>query len=516
MSIVINNGVNPSSDPTLQNRLKAFKKLAADLQISESVRSTLNWDRLTYMPQAATAGRASQMSFLARQSHNTLISRKMHGLIDYLEANSGHLNRADQALLREIQSRYKREKNIPGFLVQAFAKRVVKAQDLRIQAYDASDFNTFAPALEKLVSIKQQMAKHMGYEKSPYDALLDVYEPGMTTEKLDKIFKRLKDELVPLIRKINALPKPDTSFLHKIYDHAKQISLSEDLFKHIGFDSYRGRWDEADQPISHGILTNDVRLNIGISDDSIFRTIANVMHEGGHGLYYQGLDPSLEQTPLFDASSLGMDESQARLYEAIVGQGLPFWKYYFPKLQELFPENLKDVKPEEFYRAINNVVSSAFWDDSDELTYNLHIMVRYETEKALIEGTLPVKDAPKAWNEKVKEYLGVTPDDDVYGPLENSHWSDGEFGYLPLYTLGNAYAAQIYNTLKKEIPDIEEQFTEGNMNILKEWLVEQIYKYGKVETPDEILQRVTGESLNIEHYIHYIKNKYSKLYNLAS
>ncbi len=514
MSIAINNRVDSASDSNFQNKLKAFRKLVADMQASSSISYTLDWDQSTYMPETATESRAWQKSFLARYSHNILVSRKMLGLINYLEeeTNRTKLTKDEEALLKEILNQYQREKNVPGSLVQALARRVVKAHDVWAKA---TDFNTFAPALEKIVSIQREIAEHAGSYRSPYDALLERYEPGMTAEKLDKLFGKLREELIPIIKAIKALPKPDTSFLCKQYDHDKQMNFSKDLLKHIGFDFNRGRLDEATTPFSHGILTNDVRLTTSISLENIFYTIANTLHEGGHGLYDQGFDPSLEQTPLFDASSLGMHESQSRLYEATIGQGFPFWKFYFPKLQEQFPENLKNTTLEEFYKGINAVAPSFTWGDSDEVTYSLHVMVRYEIAKSLIEGTLDVKDVPKAWNEKMKEYLEITPSKDTEGPLQNSHWSDGDFGYFPTYILGNLYAAQIYNTLKKEIPDIEEQIAKGNMTILREWLREKIHKYGKTESSDEIMRRVTGESLNIKHYINYLKDKYGKLYNIS-
>ena len=517
MSISVNNRVNSSSDSIFQNRLKTFKKLISDMQASNSISFTLDWDQGTFMPEAASEGRAQQMSFLAKYSHNILISRRMQNLINYLqeETNYSKLNEADKVLLSEMQDQYKKEKDVPAFLVQALAKRIAKGHDLWVKADKASDFKIFVPALEKLVLIKRQMAEHIGYKESPYNALLDKYEPGMTAAKLDDLFKKLRDELVPIIKTISALPKPDISFLRKTYDDDKQVNFSKDLSRQIGFDFDRGRLDVAALPFSHGILTNDVRLTTTLSSVNVFYTIANTLHESGHGLYDQGFDPSLEQTPLFDASSLGMHESQAILYEANIGQGLPFWKYYFPKLQKLFPENLKDVTLEEFYKAINIVAPSVSWSDSDELTYNLHIMVRYEIERALIEGTLAVKDIPEAWNKKMKEYVGIIPETDSDGPLQNSHWSSGDFGYFPTYTLGKLYAAQIYNTIKKEIPDIEEQIAKGNMTTLREWLREKIHKYGKTESSDEIMRRVTGESLNVKHYINYIKDKYGKLYNLS-
>ena len=503
-------------DLDFKHKLANLKRLANEIQIINTIAWTLEWDSSINMPRAALESRAWQMSHLVKLSHETVTSEEMKNLIEYFEeeTNCSKLNKCERALLREVGSQYKREKYIPTALLQELTSTVVTARDAWAKAYENKDFPTVAPILQKIISLKQKIAQYIGYKGSPYNALLEIFEPGMNTDTLDKLFGELKNELIPVIRKINSLSKKtDTSFLDKRYNPEKQLELSKELLKHIQFDFSRGRLDESDCPFSLGISPNDVRLTTEIFEDNIYFSIANALHEGGHGMYDLGFNPALATTPLFDASSLGMHESQALLHETIVGKGLPFWKFYFPKLQERFPEELKGVSLEEFYKAMNNVKISFTWSESDEVTYNLHIMILYEAEKALIEGKLCVNDVPDFWRRKVKEYFGVEPPDGESGTY-GSYWSCGDIGYYPTYTLGNLYAAQIYNTIKKEIPDIEEQIAKGNLIQFREWLQEKIHKHGRTETPFELMTRVTGEPITSKYFIEYIKNKYSNLYSL--
>ena len=496
-----------------ESQLANFKKLANELQTINSISWTLEWDSSVTMPQLAVEDRARQMSYLVKLSHEILTSEEMSSLLKYFEEETSfnNLDKNDQALLREIRSQYKRVENVPTALLQELASTTVKSQLIWLQASEANDFFLFAPELEKIVLLKRQIVEHMGYKGSPYNALIEAYEPGMTIEKLDKLFEELKKELIPMIKKINSLSQEiDDSFLNKSYSLEEQLELGKELLKHIKFDFSKGRLDPGNTSFSLGITPNDVRLVSCIFENNIFYTTATILHEGGHGLYDLGFGPALANTPLFDASSVSMHESQSLLYETIIGQGLPFWKFYFPKLKEHFPEQLKDVSLEQFYKAINKLQSSFTWSAADEIAANLHIGILYEIEKSLIEGKLSAKEVPAFWSKKLEEYFGITPPNDTIC----SHWSSGDFGYLPTYALGHLYKAQIYNTMKKEIPALEEQIANGDMAPMVEWLREKIHQYGKSESPSEIMTRVTGESLNPKHFLNYIKDKYSRMYNI--
>ncbi len=495
--------------------LNEFKDLAETLQLLDQLSGFLSWDQIAYLPENASDIRAWQTKRLTKLSIEMLTSAKMERLLNHLEAEEVFptLGIVDKALVKQIRKQYEREKKVPIELSQELVETTTKAVDIWEKAKEEGDFNKFAPILEKIVLLKRQEAKYLGYKDSPYDALLNEYEEGLTTKELDKLFSALKRELIPIIKLIKEKGvQPDASFLHKSYGHDKQIDLSKKLLEHIGFDLSSGRLDESEHPTCTNIGENDVRITTKVLNKNLWFGISNAIHEGGHGLYAHGLDSALSKSPLHDSPSMGIDESQSRLYETIVGQSLPFWIYYFPKLQEQFPKQLDGVTLEDFYKAINRVQPSLIRIEADEITYQMHVIVRYEIEKDLIEGKLEVKDISKAWKKKMEKYLGVTPTNDTEGPLQDVHWADGCFGYFPTYTLGNLYAAQIYNTAKNAIPDLEMMIASGNMKVLKEWLRENIHKYGSTEDTKDIIKRVTGEDLNPRYFIEYIKSKYRRIY----
>lgn len=494
-------------------KLADFKRLVNEFQTVINISSILEWDSAVILPERATDNRAGEMSCQAKLAHEILTSKEMGNLISYLkeETNFTRLDKHEQALLREMKNQYNRGKNIPGILLQELASTIVQAQEAWSRTATAKDFSVFIPSLEKIIFLKRKIAEYIKYEKSPYDALLEAYEPGMTAEKLDKLFEELKGELIPIVKKINSLPKKtDTTFLNKDYDTEKQMELGKSLLKHIQFDFSRGCLDEGNTSFSLGIGPNNVRLVSVIFKNNIFYTMSTLLHEGFHGLYDQGFDPALATTPLFDAPSTGMHEAMARLGEIFIGQGLPFCNFFLPKLKDTFPEQLQNISPEQYYKAINDVQPSYVWSESDEAACNLHICILFEIERNLIEGKLTAKEVHDFWSKKLEEYCGITPPNDEIC----SHWSSGDIGYFPAYTLGNLYAAQIYNTMKKEIPDLEEQIANGNIATSVEWLKEKIFKYGKTESPSEIMTRVTGEQLNPGYYLNYIKDKYSKIYGI--
>ena len=512
-----------------EKELEAFKKLTEEMKVISSVKSLLDCDLQTYMPSQASDDRAWQMSYLTKCYYEVVTSQKMADLLKYLqdEVNLKKLNRLERILVREVGIEHEKLKKIPSNLVQEFTEVTSKAHHVWKKARATKRFDKFKPYLEKIFSIRCQMAECIGYKGSPYNAFLDMYEEEITTEELDKIFTKLKKELVPIVKTINnSTFKPDTSYLDREFSkeelkgglRKRLKELSVDLLKQIHFDFSRGRLDKSAHPFSMLITKNDTRLTTRYK--TLRDVISTIMHEGGHGLYDQGVDPELAKTPLSELTSLGVHESQSRLYEIMVGQGLPFWKYYYPKLQERFPEQLKNVSLEDFYKAMNAVKAIFIRNESDEVTYNLHGIVRYETEKDRIEGRLQVQDIPKVWNQKMQEYLGITPPNDALGCLQDVHWACGDIGYFPTYTLGDLYKIQFFNQAKKEIPNLEEEIAKGNQMVLREWLREKIHKYGRTETPREIIERVTGRPFNVDQlvddYIKYIKDKYGEIYGISN
>lgn len=500
-------------------KLTELKIVAEEIQILRYLQQFLEWDLHTAMPSKAADSRASQMSFLKDLEHKRLISNELAELLEFFKKED-HLNKltiVEQALVRELDKEHTKFKKISTSLVKELVETTAKAHHVWVEAKKKNNFNLFAPYLEKIISIRKEMAKCIGYKDSPYNALLELYEYGMDTKQLDLVFSKLKEALVPIIKQIKESNTyisndNDNSILQKEAPCKDLYELSKEVLNVMRFDLLRGRLSSSPHPFSTIISENDIGLTSRFKN--IWDAISTATHEGGHGLYDQGIDTNLGKTILFEGTSLGIHESQSRLYEVIIGQGLPFWKYFYPKLQERFPEVFKDIKLENFYKAVNKVTPQVIRNESDEVTYNLHVIVRYEIEKDLIEGKLEVKDIPKVWKEKTENYVGVKVDSDSNGPLQDVHWSCGDLGYFPTYTLGNLYAVQFYNTAKKEIPNLEKEIENGNLLLLRDWLKEKIHKYGKTETAEQILKRVTGESLNPQHFINYIKDKYSKIYNI--
>ena len=515
--------VNVSENPMIINsilkqQIKELRSLAEDLQALNSIETLTDWDLQTKMPPKGAEIRAWQRGYLKKQYHEILTSSEIGNLIQALnnELMLKQLSLFDKALVRELTTQYNREKNIPSVLIQELTEVTTEAHYKWKEAKDTNNFELFVPYLEKIVSMKRQMAECIGYSGSPYNALLDYYESGMNTETLDALYLKLKHALVPIVQVIKNSPEQiDKSFLIRDYDCDKQMEVSKMVLDQIGFDLKRGRLDKSEHPFSMGISPNDVRLTTKIYKNNLFWAISTAAHEGGHGIYDQGFDPVFARTPLFDGASLSIHESQSKLYEINVGQSLPFWESFYPKLKEIFPEQLGNVSLEQFYKAINKVNITPIRLYADEVSYNLHLIIRYEIEKDLIEGKLEVKDVPKSWKQKTEEYLGVTPQNDAEGVLQDVHWSCGDIGYFPTYTLGTLYATQLYNSAKKEIPDLEDKIKSGNLIPLKEWLNEKVHKYARSKLPNEIIKDATGEPLNPDYFINYIKEKYSKIYSVT-
>lgn len=503
--------------PDAKNLFLKFKTYIEEIQALIASEKLLAWDLEINMPKSAAEDRAWQISIMSKLIHKKLTSCEMNLYLNELRKKDilTLLDSKDKALIREAGREYDKAVKVPGEIIEALANVTAKAQLTWQDARKKQNFELFAPSLEKIIALKQKIADYIGYTGSPYNALLDDYEEGMNTEKLENLFSKIKKEIITLVQEIQKSNiKPDTSFLNLSFSKEKQIALCQEILEFIGFDLNKGHFGESTHPFTIGIGPNDVRLTTRVNENNLLCAIGSTIHEGGHALYEQGIDPALYKSYLFNGASLAIHESQSRLYETIIGQGLPFWSSIYPKLQNYFKSELNDISLDKFYKAINKVEPSLIRIEADEVTYNLHIIIRYEIEKDLIENKIKIKEVPEVWSEKYQKYLGVIPKNHAEGALQDIHWSLGAIGYFPTYTLGNLYAAQFYFQAKKDIPNLENEIEKGNLSLLRNWLKEKIHSYGMIETPEQIVKRICGQELNSDYFISYIKDKYSKLYNL--
>ena len=399
--------------------------------------------------------------------------------------------------------------------MKLLAKTSSKALHAWSEAKRHNSFKQFAPHLEKLISLNKKKAEYLGFKEHPYDALLDLYEPEMTTAYLTPLFGKLKISLTELLKSIQAKPKHTISFIKHDYPIAQQMRFGHVLLHSMGFSDTMSRLDTSSHPFCSALNPKDVRMTTRLIPTLPLSNIFSVIHEGGHGIYEAQLNEKMYGTPLCSAISLGIHESQSRFWETLIGRSLPFWKHFFPLLQKEFPTQLANVHLEDFYKAVNHVESSMIRVEADEVTYCLHVIIRFELEKALIEGSLKVKDLPLAWNEKMREYLGISPSSDGEGCLQDIHWSMGAFGYFPTYALGNLYAAQFFSTFEKAHPDWQERVSKGQLGFIKDWLKENLHQYGRQYTPHEIVKRISGRALEATPYVTYLQNKYKKIYHLS-
>ncbi|RDI45912.1 carboxypeptidase M32 [Falsibacillus pallidus] len=494
-----------------------FKELDEKICHLNDILSLVSWDQKTKAPKKSASIFASAIGTLSTETFKLAISDEMTELLEYLslDENSAELELEMAAAVRERKAHSRKLAKIPEAMYKEYSILVSRANAVWEEAREKSDFSIFEETLGKIVSYTKKFIELYGYEGHPYNALLEDYEPGLTVEKLDPLFAELRTRSVALLDRLKRKgAEPAVDFLEADYEIEKQKEFNSFIVPKLGFDMAAGRLDESAHPFAQPINTGDVRLTTRYRLNNMRTAIFGTIHESGHGMYEQGINPDYEGTVLREGASFGIHESQSRFYENFIGRSSSFWNHFYPKLQEHFPEQLKDVELDAFCRGINQVAPSFIRVEADELTYNLHIMVRYEIEKGLFDGSIEVKDLPKVWNEKMNEYLGITPPNDSLGVLQDVHWSFGGFGYFPSYSLGNLYAAQIYYTLKKEHPELESFIEKGELSFIREWLRERIHQYGKLFTPNELIVKATGEELNASYLMNYLEEKYSRVYKL--
>jgi carboxypeptidase Taq len=417
--------------------------------------------------------------------------------------------------VREIRRVYDRAVKVPKELVEELARTTTRAQQVWQEARQKDDFVVFRPWLEKIVALKRQEAQAVGYRDVPYDALLDEYEPGASTGEIRHLFAALREALVPLVSAITSSGKrPPRELLERHYPVAAQQSFGRRAAEAIGFDFDAGRLDVTVHPFCSGIGPGDCRLTTHYNANNFKNGFFGILHEAGHGLYDQGLDAEHHGTPLGSAVSLGIHESQSRLWENYVGRSLPFWEHFYPAARQCFPEALADVRLDDFVFAVNDVRKSFIRTEADEVTYNMHIILRFELEQALISGDLAAADVPSAWNEKFHQAFQLTPPSAAQGCLQDIHWSMGGIGYFPTYTLGNLYAAHFMDQARKDLVDLDADFRVGRFEQLKSWLNRNIHHHGQRYRPRELCRRITGESLSHEPLMRYLRAKYGSLYHI--
>lgn len=499
---------------------KAYDRLLSlskEIYLLNSCMSLLDWDEKTYIPKGGVQQRGNQLALLAGMSHQKATSPEIGDLLKQLEGSSltSDPDSFEAANIREIKHSYEKLVKIPKSLVEELTRVTTVAHGVWADARAKSDFSIFLPYLEKIIKLKLQQAEAVGYEKHPYDALLDDFEPGATIDKVAKVFADFRQELVDLVKAIaNSGKRPDSSILGRDYPVDRQNRFGRDAAAAIGYDFEKGRLDVTVHPFCTGIGPGDVRIATRYNPNHFGQAFFGILHEAGHGIYEQGLDPERYGTPGGDAVSLGIHESQSRMWENLVGRSKPFWMHFFPKAQKIYPEALGDVKFENFFFAINDVVLSFIRVEADEVTYNLHILVRFEIEQAFFNGDLSPKDIPGAWNEKFKNYFDLVPPDDAKGCLQDVHWSAGYIGYFPTYSLGNLYSAQFFAQVKKELGDLDKQFARGEFSNLRKWLRDKIHRQGQRYRAEKLVEVVTGKPLSHRPLMDYLKTKYGELYGI--
>ncbi len=494
--------------------LEKFTELKSklhELSVLRSLNSLLQWDQATGMPPAGAAFRGQEMAYTEKARHEKLCSPDLQKLVDELSPWAESLGRESvearmlEALRRDIFLAVK----LPKAFVGELSEHQSYTYNLWTKAKAENDFTRVRPALEKTLVMSRQMAEFYGYQDHPADPLLDMAEPGMRVASLRPMLEKLGQDLTVLLKKI-AATNVKRAFPRGLYPKAQQLKFSRQVIQELGYNFQLGRLDESPHPFMTRFHAGDVRITTRVFEDDIQQCLFGCIHETGHALYEMGFDPQFNDTPLSDGTSVGMHESQSRLWENMVGRSYAFWQRSYPAFQKLFPEQLADFPLEHFYQAINQVRPSLIRTESDEVTYNLHVLVRFELECEMLEGALEVADLPKAWGDKYEKYLGTRPASDSEGCMQDMHWYIGFIGgYFQGYTLGNMYSAQFFETFLKEHPTFyEAEVSKGNYKSLNEWLRVNIHQHGRRYYPDELVKRVTGRELSTQPLLKYLEKKY--------
>ncbi len=499
-----------------EQQLQDLKTRLAEIFDLNAATSLLGWDQQVYMPPGGAVNRGQQIATLQQIAHTKFVSDEIGRLLDDLQPYVSQLDpdSFDARLVKVTRRDYDRETKVPLDWVTEFAMVTTAAYEAWGKARAENNFPHFQPHMEHILDLGRRYAEFFAPYDHVYDPLLGAFEPGMKTADVKAIFNALRPQQVELIRKIASRPQVDDSFMHLAYDEQKQWDFGVEIITKMGFDWNHSRQDKTIHPFTTSFGLGDVRITTRVYPNFLAPALFGTLHESGHAMYQLGSDPSLDRTPLYGGASLGVHESQSRMWENLVGRSLPFWQHFYPRLREVFPSQLANVSLEAFYKGINKVQPSLIRVEADEATYNLHIMLRMELEIAMMEGNLAIKDLPEAWNARFKEYLGITPPDDSQGVLQDVHWSGGLMGYFSTYALGNLISAQLWEVINADIPDLSEQIRRGEFAPWLAWLREKIHKHGTMFEPQELIQRVTGSKIDSAPYMRYLGKKYTEIYGL--
>ncbi len=498
-------------------QLNLLKQRLEEIRHLNKASALLIWDQETKMPPGGARARAEQLATLSRLGHELFIADETGELLARAADETGDLpfDGDDASLVRVSQRDYDRTKKLPTSLVMEFTRHSALAHGAWVRARANDDFAAFSPWLERTIELSRQRAEHLGYQENIYDALLDLFEPGIKSSQVTHIFDDLKQGLVPLVAAITERSdRVNDAAVHQPFDEIRQEAFGKKVAAILGYDFSRGRLDPTVHPFETSFSCNDVRITTRYESDFLSPSLFGTMHETGHAMYEQGVSPALDHTPLGRGASSAVHESQSRMWENVVGRSRPFWQRYYPDLQRVFPEQLAGVDLNTFYGAINTVQPSLIRVYADEVTYNLHIMLRFEMEVDLLSDSYSVSEAPAVWNDKMESYLGVRPPSDTLGILQDVHWSNGLFGYFPTYALGNILSLQLYDKALQERPEVRDQLARGETTGLREWMTEKIYRHGRKFQSNELVERATGEPLQSRAYMKYLQTKFGELYQV--
>lgn len=505
----------------MEKELQRLKALDRETQILSHVAALLDWDQETYMPDNAVEERSDQISAVQGMVHEHRTAPEIGELLAKLGADEGNpkgnesLAASDRAFLRVIHRDYTRETKLPTDLVVRLAKVTSVAQSRWVEARKRSDFKAFAPVLEEILALTIESAEHLGYRDNRYDALLDSYEPWMRTAKVRQVFDQLQTELVSLVDAIKGASQVDDAFLKTEFPIPQQDEFGRFILDRMGWSFGSGRLDLSAHPFTTTLGAQDVRLTTRYDAHNFKSGLFSTIHEAGHGLYELGFADAFRGSSLANAASLGVHESQSRTWENIVGRSMPFWTHFYPRLRDAFPAQLSGYEIESFYRAINRVEPSHIRVDADEVTYSLHIILRFNLELRLVNRELAVTDLPEAWREESRRLLGIVPQTDALGVLQDIHWSIGSIGYFPTYALGNLYGAQFTASMRRQLPDLDAQLEKGELSVVLDWLRQNVHRHGSSFTAEELVRSATGEELQADYFLRYLKDKYREIYKLT-
>jgi carboxypeptidase Taq len=498
----------------MSEKLDTLKELLGEVSDIHHAASILEWDQQVNMPPGGNEARGQQLATLSKIAQEKFITDEIGGLIEDLKKEFAGSDSDEVAMLRVVARNYDKAKRVPPSFIAEQAVVSSKAFEAWVEARSKSDFSIFQPHLEKVVDLVRKYVSFFPPADHPYDTLLDNYEPGMKTAEVKTIFEGLRPQQVELIKAIASAKQVKDGFLYKKYKEKKMIKFGADVVTQFGYDWNRGRQDKAAHPFETTFSVDDVRITTRYEKDNPTATLFSTMHEAGHAMYEQGVNPAYERTPLASGTSLAVHESQSRMWENLVGRSLPFWEHFYPAFKKTFSSQLGGVSLKSFYKAINKVQPSFIRVNADEATYNLHIMLRLELEIAMVEGSVAIKDLPEMWNTKMQEYLGITPPNDAKGVLQDIHWSGGSIGYFSTYALGNLISVQLWEQINKDIPDLDDQIRKGNFSELLGWLRKNVHQHGHKYEPQVLIENVTGSKITFEPYVRYLTKKYSGIYKL--